>query len=201
MSEAKRRRWLRPALVVGAVAVLAALVLVAPARRWHLVLVDVAAPPAEAPESMPRLEALQQAGLRIEWRGALPDAAAIDDLADRLTDHGWAVASFTDAAGSSSRAVTDAVLERAWGHGPAVARTAVLVRYRPSGPADMDRELGRLVDGMAAPLPPSRTLFVVIDRAERSVTLAGPPGLSAGAIPVPGEFTPWLLGVLRVVGG
>ncbi len=196
MTERPKRRWLRPALVVATVAALSALIVLAPGPSWHLVLVDLDAPAGDEPVALPRLEALQRAGVQVEWPEALPDRDAIEGLADRLAGRGWRVASFTDAAGSSTRAVTDAVLEGALDAGPASVRTALLVRYRPGGPAEADRELGRLVDGLASPLRPSQTLFVVVDRADRSVTLAGPRSLKAGAVPEPGPFVPWILDLL-----
>lgn len=201
MSEERRRRWLVPAVAVLAAALLLGLLRGDPARGWHLVLVDVSGPASTTPEALPRLTGLEQAGTRLAWPGVLPDRDALEELADLLADRGWRVVSFTDAAGSSSRAVTEAVLQSTWSGGPARGRAAVLVRYRPSGGAELDRELGRLIDGMASPLPPARTLYVVIDRGDRSVTLAGPRAFRPGSVPPAVDFTSWLLEILAVPTG
>ena len=198
MTDERPRRRTVPILAALAVILVVLALLSGRGPRWHLVLVDAAGPQRDTPEAMPRLAGLQEAGARVAWPGDLPARQDIDRLADRLALAGWRVVAFTDAAGSSSRAVTDAVLESTWADGPATGRVAVLVRYRPAGGADLDRELGRLADGMAGPLPPARTLFVVIDRADRSVTLAGPRAFRPRSAQEPGEFVPWLLGILRV---
>jgi hypothetical protein len=197
VTDTNKRRRAVP--IIAAALLLVVLVLLAGrGPRWHLVFVDVAGPAGAGPEATPRLAGLRDAGAWVEIPGALPDRATIDQLADDLALGGYRVVEFTDAAGSSSRAVTDAVLESSWSHGPVSGLAAVLVRYRPAGAADFDRELGRLVDGMATPMPAARTLFVVLDRRDRSVTLAGPRGLRSGDPPPSGGFVPWLLGILRV---
>jgi hypothetical protein len=97
---------------------------------------------------------------------------------------------------------TEAVLEAAWANGPAGVRTVLRFRYRPAGRGELDRELGRLIDGLAGPLQPSRTLFVIIDREPHLIILAGPRTLNPSALPAHGagaaDFVPWLSKVLRI---
>ncbi|MCP4870822.1 MAG: hypothetical protein GY898_19130 [Proteobacteria bacterium] len=191
------------AAVIGA-GVLVAILLVASGRlprNWHVVFVDASAAVAASPEASPRLDGLRRAGIGLSWPGGwLPDEALLIEAGEHLRDAGWQA--IVAPAAPASASTTEAALEAAYANGPAGGRSVLRVRYRPASRGELDRELGRLIDGLAGPLPPARTLFVVVDRETHLAIVAGPRGLNPTALPPHGagaeDFVPWLSQVLRI---
>jgi hypothetical protein len=199
---AKRRRLPPAGTIVGvALALILGLAwLQRPAPRWHVVVVDLGVPSSvEEPAALPRLLALGEAGARIAWPGPLPPTGERAGLAQALTRQGWTA---VEAGSGRGAELTEASLSAAF---DAVTVTAapllVQVDYSGSSAAEADRELGRLVDGLAAPLQPSKTLFVVLDRPGRAVVLAGPRRLPKWSPPaLDADLTDWLLALLGLPG-
>lgn len=196
-----RQRAFAAVLASGA---LVAVLLVASGRLprpWHVVLIDASPAVSDAPGSSPRLDALRRAGIGLSWAGGwLPDEPLLIESAEHLRDAGWRA--IVAPGGADVRSTTDAALEAAYDHGPGDRRTVMRVRYGPASRGELDREIGRLVDGLAGPLRPARTLFLVIDRNTHLAILAGPRGLDPAALPPHGagaeDFVPWLSEVLRI---
>lgn len=190
--------------VVVVAGLLVAVLLVATGRlprRWHVVFVDASAAVAPTSDGSPRLDALRSAGIGLSWPGGwLPDEALLIEAVERLRDVGWTSLPVPPAADAA--ATTEAALEVAYAHGPVGTRTVLRVHYRPATRGELDHELGRLIDGLAGPLPPARTLFVVVDRESHLAILGGPRTLRPGALPPHGagaeDFVPWFGEVLRI---
>ncbi len=198
----------RAVLATSAALVLVVVLVVASGRlprRWHVVIVDAAPAVTVVPEATPRLDALRAAGIGIAWpEGWLPDEATLTDAVDALRDAGWTPVEAAGATGGA-RATTDAVLDAAYAAGPARGRRVVRLRYVPASRAELDREVGRLFDGLAGPLRPARTLYLVVDRESHLAILGGPPALDAAALPPHGvggdAFVAWLAAILRIPDG
>lgn len=162
------------ARALTAVAVAAALVGVAVwaagrlPRRWDVILVHVDPPLTEVPEATPRLDALVAAG---SVRGGA-DEETLERLTDRLQAAGWRA--MYPEPGPSLRETTDQALEAGLDPaGPAGPRLLV-VRYRPTSVGELDREMARLIDGLAAARAGQETLYIVVQAHRQRVVVAGP---------------------------
>lgn len=118
-------------------------------RPSHLVLVSWPASPPGV-ELTPRLDALATAARHAARGGG---RSTVDTLAAEASQAGWVVVEGTGGPEAVLDGVLDALVEG--------QRTAVVVRLDAVGPAALDDQLGRVLDGIAAVLAPSRTLYLV----------------------------------------
>jgi hypothetical protein len=142
----------------------------------HLVVVRfdprlAMAEPADTPT--PRLDALRSSSALLTWT-ARSDALEkeLDGLTARLVAKQWTVLSGN---------VLDAALENAarakerGDPGPYFLSLNLAARDR----AELGAAVGRLVDGLAPVLPPSQTVFVIVDPKGGSIVVHGP-GVASG---------------------
>ncbi|GEM_PF-3132858 len=172
----------RPALPIVAVVVL--ILVVAALLRGggepsHLVVVrfDPRLARAEAPgTSTPRLDALASTGATLAWP-ARSDAlqGELEGLAARLEADEWTVL----VGNVLDVALTNAAAAKERGDpGPYFLYLNLAARDR----ADLGAIVGRVIDGLAAILPPAETVFVVVDPTGAAVVGHGP-GVSGSSDP------------------
>ena len=135
--------------LAAALLILALVLTIGFRRPRHVVLVSW---PNTLPgvEMTPRLDALSGAAAHAARAGG---PSTVDTLAEETSRAGWMVVEGT----GGPEAVLDGVLDAIVARQPA----AVVVRLDASGPAALDDQLGRVLDGLAAVLAPSRTLYLV----------------------------------------
>ncbi|MEE2830273.1 MAG: hypothetical protein VX498_13880 [Myxococcota bacterium] len=168
-------------------------------RRWSVVVVVVEAPVSSTPVATPRLDSLRRAGVEVPW--VEDNSPPLDLLADQMLDRRWFVAPPLGSADQPAGLVVGQTLEFVYSDdGPSRGRKAFLrLHIRPVDRGEWDREFGRLVDGLAGPLRPARTLFVLVDRERESLVVGGPRNLRSVQVQPPeGSLDDWLAGLLRL---
>jgi hypothetical protein len=118
-------------------------------RPQHLVLVSW---PSRAPgvELTPRLDALIGVA---EHAARRTGPSVVDTLAAAASQSSWVVVEGRGGPEAVMSGVMDAVVEE--------LAVVVVLRLDGSGPAQIDDQLGRTLDGLAAILAPSRTLYLL----------------------------------------
>jgi len=172
-------------------------------RRWHVVLVDLAPARIATDEPGPRLDALARSGAVAAWPGAgMPPSAQLLELSGGLAASGWLQLEPPVEPSLSSALRTEEVLAAVYDRVEAGGGRLVLsVTYQPASRTEADLEVGRLVDGLAGPLPGSQTLYVILDRDLQRVLLVGPDAAPRAVEELPAspdDFAAWILDLLRV---
>jgi hypothetical protein len=163
----------RPALPIVALAVLVVVgaVLLRSGEPSHLVVVrfDPRLALAEPPGTVtPRLDALESTSAKLTWN-ARSDAleAELDGLATKLAEEDWTV----HTGNVVDVALTNAAAAKERGDpGPYFVNLTLAARNR----ADLGGTVGRVIDGLAAVLPPAETVFVVVDPKGGAILAHGP---------------------------
>lgn len=206
----------RGGLVVAGVLLLGILAVSWPSERELGALIVVREPAPGAlltPGSRPpaaRLERLQGAGVRLPlerprlrpegWLDAvLGGAPPASSLLTELSAEGWTTLLAADdapeLAGRFDLAVDGSVDAALQGLETLQLRPGqpalVVVVLQPADDAAWGAEVGRLIDGVAPRMVPSRTLVAVVDRGDQSAVLVGPNppgGLADGGAKDPAQL-------------
>jgi len=170
-------------------------------RRWNLVLVVWQVPQGAAVGPTPRRDAVAAGGGRLPYA---PDAAPSFDDMERwvapLAAAGWTVVSRPPADAGVPGSVVEANLQAlAAAQAPSPLRNVFLAPMASADRAELDREFGRLMDGLAGPLASSRTLYVVVDVSASEIHVGGPRNFDPDGLVAPeGDPGIWLADLMRV---
>ena len=170
-------------------------------RRWNLVVIvwQTSGEAAEMPT--PRRDALAVRGARFPYASPQPvDDEDLERWVAPLLAAGWThhapALQGTEDAGTVVEANLEALSTAA---SPGPLQNIFLVRTAGSDRAELDVQLGRLMDGLAGPLASSRTLYVVVDVAASEIHLGGPRNFDSDGLSAPeGDLAGWFAGLMRL---